>query len=153
MINDEKLKSIIFNIAERLPNNITRTKLVKLLYLIDLRYSEINHKSLTGLTYYSYYFGPYSEDIINAINQLKGYEIEEISSMSLEGREYYLYSPGRNPRWVTPFPLQDDEVEIIAQVITEHGNKSLDEILEYVYNTEPYKNCKKRKPIPLTPHA
>jgi len=153
MINDEKLKSIIFNIVQRLPNNITRTKLVKLLYLIDLRYAEINNKSLTGLTYYSYYFGPYSEDIINATNKLKGYEIEEVSSISLEGREYYLYSPGRNPRWVTPFALQDDEVEIIDQVITEHGDKSLDEILEYVYNNEPYKNCKKGKPIPLTPHA
>ena len=153
MSKEDKLKAVIFNIIERLPNNITRTKLVKILYLIDLSYVKAKKRSLTGLTYHSYYFGPYSEDIINAINQLKGYEVEEVSSISLDGREYYLYRPGMNPRWETPPALQDEEAEVIDQVISEHGNKSLDEILKYVYNTEPYKRCKKGKPIVLTPHA
>lgn len=153
MSNEEKLKAIIFYIVERLPHNITRTKLVKLLYLIDLYYAKVKNRSVTDLTYYSYYFGPYSEQIINAISQLKGYEIEEYSNIGLDGREYYLYKPGMNPRWETPPALQDEELEVLNQVIDEHGNKSLDEILKYVYNTEPYKNCKKGKPIVLTPHA
>jgi len=153
MSREDKLKTIIFNIVKQLPHNITRTKLVKLLYLIDLYYARVKNRSLTGLTYRSYYFGPYSGEIINAINQLKGYEIEEYSNTSLDGREYYLYRPGMNPRWEVPPALEYEEEKVIDQVISEHGNKSLDEILRYVYNTEPYKNCKKGRPIVLNPHA
>ncbi|UCH00855.1 MAG: SocA family protein [Deltaproteobacteria bacterium] len=153
MSREEKLKTIIFSIVKRLPHNITRTKLVKLLYLIDLYYARVKSRSLTGLTYRSYYFGPYSGEIINAINQLKGYEIEEYSNTSLDGREYYLYRPGMNPRWEVPPALEYEEERVIDQVVSEHGNKSLDEILRYVYNTEPYKNCKKGRPIVLNPHA
>ena len=153
MSREEKLKAIIFKIVRRLPYNITRTKLVKLLYLIDLYYAKSKNRSLTGLTYRSYYFGPYSGQIINAINQLKGYEIEEYSNISLDGREYYLYRPGMNPRWQSPPALEYEEEKVIDQVISEHGDKSLDEILKYVYNTEPYKSCRKGRRIVLNPHA
>jgi len=153
MGKEEKLKAVIFYIVRRLPYNTTRTKLVKLLYLIDLYYAKSKKRSLTGLTYRSYYFGPYSGQIINAINKLKGYEIEEYSNISLDGREYYLYRPGMNPRWEAPPTLKYEEERAIDKVISEHGNKSLDEILKYVYNTAPYKNCKKGRPIVFNPHA
>ena len=89
MSNKEKLKAVIFYIVNKLPSNITRTKLVKLLYLIDLDYAKDKGRRLTGLTYYSYYYGPYSEEIVAGINELKGYEIDEYSSISSDGKEYH----------------------------------------------------------------
>lgn len=147
MKRKEKLKAVIYNVVKELPFGVTRTKLVKLLYLIDLSSAKTKGTSLTGVTYRSYYYGPYSEEIIEALNELKDYEIDEYASITKDGREYYLYRPGLTPRWKNPPKLPADEDKIIDRIVKKHGNKSLDEILNYVYSTPAYKKCARGEQI------
>ena len=67
-------KAIIYLVHKGL-FDLTRTKLVKLLYLIDLEYWKKREKTFTGLNYISYYYGPYSEEIIDAIQKLQREQI------------------------------------------------------------------------------
>jgi uncharacterized protein YwgA len=128
---------------------LTRTKLVKLLYLIDLLFYKKKETTLTGLKYVSYYYGPYAPEIIEAVNSLNNFEIQEEMSSSLDGNTYYLYSVGVNSRLRCDIDkiLKSEEKEVADEILAKHGNNSLDYLLKEVYATREYKNTSLGKEI------
>lgn len=55
--------------------HITKTQLIKFLYLADLYSVKWTGKQLTNLDWYYYHYGPWHEDIDAALDQMDGKEI------------------------------------------------------------------------------
>lgn len=145
-----KLDQAIIYLVNKLCN-LTRTKLVKLLYLADIAHYSRTKKSLTKVTYCSYYYGPFSEKIIESIEKLSPYEIEEFYRTSKDGREYYTYTSGTNPR-IMILNLTQEEKRTLDKVITTYGAMNLDDLLKYVYCTPQYRKSRKGETISITPN-
>lgn len=145
-----KLDQAIIYLVNRL-HGLTRTKLVKLLYLADIAHSRRTNISLTKVTYYSYYYGPYSERIMESIEKLNPYEIEESYRTSRDGKEYYTYSLGTNPR-IARLDLTHEEKRTLDGIIATYGAMNLDDLLKYVYCTPQYRKSRKGETITITPN-
>lgn len=144
-----KIEKVIIYIISKLPNDVTRTQLVKLLYLIDLFSFKQTKSSITNLTYISYHYGPYSPQIKKALDTLNDFEIQEDLNTSVDGNTFYLYSLGTHPR-LKDSPdklLKSGEKEIINEILENYGHKSLKCLLEIVYETKAYKNTPLGKEI------
>ena len=145
-----KLDQAIIYLVNKL-RGLTRTKLVKLLYLADIGHCSRTRKSLTKVTYCSYYYGPFSEKIIESIEKLRPYEIEEFYRTSKDGREYYTYTSGTNPR-IMMLNLTQEEKRTLEKVINTYGAMNLDDLLKYVYCTPQYRKSRKGETISITPN-
>lgn len=68
----------------------SKTKLVKLIYLLDVIHSRRDGTPFSGIEYKSYYYGPYSEEIEASLDLLSelGY-ISVTYNVRLDGTPYY----------------------------------------------------------------
>lgn len=138
---DEKLRSCIVYLISKakelqLPS-FNRTKLVKLLFLADYRAKQQLDQTISGVQYEYYAYGPFSPHILDAIDELVGYEIVEqvIDHLPSDPDKgiAYRYSLGDSPRF--ELTLTDQERDIIDSVLNEFGRFSLQRLLKHVYNT------------------
>lgn len=140
-LENQKLAAAISYLVRNLETNLTRTKLVKLLFLADRNAKLELDKTISGLKYNYYLHGPYNNDITAYIREMDGNEIQEIP------QEYptvsgYTYKTGDFPR-VDPLELLSrDEINILNQVIMNYGRMSLSDILKYVYDLDCMKSAK-----------
>ena len=140
-----KLEMVIYYLVKRLGNRLTKTKLMKLLFISD--YIAKNGKNLgigrtiTGTKYIYYHYGPFSFDVYPAIDEINGYEILELDlSEESEHGSLYSYEIGSDPRFEPKF--NENETRILDSVIHKYGYISLDTLLKIVYNSKPMKNAK-----------
>jgi len=115
----------------------SKTKLVKLLYLLDLKAIKELGRTLTGVKFKSYFYGPYSDEIDEVLNYL-----EELGFISIDknfsfytGKEYIVYKLNNVPNFNA---LTFEEKNFIRDVIKNYKDKDLEEILMEVYSSEPY---------------
>ena len=110
----------------------SKTKLVKLLYLLDYKTFKSEGKTFTGLKYRKYYYGPYSEDIEKAISLLKSRNILKVESADSDfGYKLYIFRLERDATL-----LSKEDQERIENALSEYLHKTLDEIVGNTYNTE-----------------
>lgn len=145
-----KLQECVIYIVYRL-GRVIRTRIVKLLYLVDLESFKQLKRPLTGLTYKSYYYGPYSPEIIESVKKLFGFEITEECVTTEDGDICYVYKIGPNPRFTKDPPefFTGKEKLVIEQVISKFGNIPLNELLNHVYATPAFKKTPLGRPIKL----
>jgi len=120
----------------------TKTRVMKTLYLIDLRYYETYQKTLSGAKYIRYFYGPYSEEIDKALRELEEEnEVKVISSYSAtHDTLYYCYQ--LTLKGIENIPeiensLSKEEKKIIRQIVEYSAELSLDELINIVYATPP----------------
>lgn len=130
-----KLDAILYQIIKSLPHRLNRTKIVKLCFIIDLVNKEIHGKTITGINYKYLLYGPYSDEIINSIRVMDGFEIIEREN----GDGSYSYFQGNKPLFDPSDILNEKELEITNKVIEKFGPQSLKSILDYVYNLDTMK--------------
>lgn len=144
-VNNDLLEALIERIVSKLSNEITRTELVKYLYLYDLKASREGLET-TGVTYTSYYYGPYSDEIIDALKELVKKDVVKERYYVKPDKQYYIYSmvpeePSHN--------LSPEKKNIIDRVIDEHDPEDLESLLDEVYSTEEYKDVEFGEKIEL----
>ncbi len=144
-VKETKLKMVIYYLVKNLGNRLTKTKLMKLLFISDYIAKEGKRfgidRTITGTQYVYYHYGPFSFEVYPAINDLNGHEILEFDSS--ENSRYgsmFSYELGTNPRF--NIKLSDDEKKILDLVIDKYGYMPLDTLLSIVYNSKPMKNAK-----------
>jgi len=114
---------------------ITKTQLIKFLYLADLYAVKWTEKQLTELDWRYYYYGPWNEDINAALNQMNGKEIlqesqgETIFVRPVEGA-------GNVDDLKLPLGLKL-MLDNIRREWAGAGEDKLHQLLEYVYSTAP----------------
>jgi hypothetical protein len=137
---------IIDQIVEHGGNPI-KTQLVKLLYLIDIEYYRAKKKTLTGLPWIFYHYGPYAFELEPVIATLNVSDITETPFITKKSK------PGVAYHGIT----QSDEAErdfdrvftpwkkiIVNRVIDRWALEDLWELLDYIYfETEPMKHAKR----------
>lgn len=134
-----------FKEHQRVP--LTRTKLVKFLYLADWISCQKRHKPVTGVQYRSYYYGPYAPEILEAAEEQPHYILSERQFRS-DGAPYYVYAPtGVKPKVST---LTADDRAVIDGVLREYGAMSLKTLLRTVYQTPPFQKAEMLQPIDLS---
>jgi len=99
---------------------LTRTKLVKLLYFVDLRAWEQLGQTVTGVEWIWHHYGPYSPSIVEACERMA-------ASDELEVRETSIYydPPGR------------DLVNLVRTTLRDFGRLAPAKIGDLSYETEP----------------
>jgi hypothetical protein len=136
-MSNEMVRRLILYIVGELQAHeglISKIRIVKILYLIDVEYYRMYGESLTGLKWYFYRYGPYAYDIDAAINGL-GFRLGEETIETAEGHAAYTYRVQESP------DLDDLRFAAkagIDRIISRWALEDLRALLDYVYtSTEP----------------
>ncbi|SRR5579883_87056 len=112
---------------------ITKTQLIKFLYLADLYSVKWTGKQLTDLDWCYYHFGPWNEGINTALNEMNGKEIIQES----QGNVTYI-RPENEAAQVDNLQIPLSIKFVLDNIRREWaGADKLDQLLDYVYDTAP----------------
>ncbi|OQX06971.1 MAG: hypothetical protein BWK80_50120 [Desulfobacteraceae bacterium IS3] len=117
--------------------SFSKTKLVKLLYLLDVVKSRKGVPKFSGITFKSYYYGPYSDEIEESISLLSSLGYVTIKKdIGFSGNSYYQIQLNR----LADFGhLTDREKIEIKEIVSPLINRSLNELLNITYSTKEFK--------------
>jgi hypothetical protein len=141
----EKLIAAIVSHVQRNDGYITKTKLLKLLYLFDVEYYRIHRKTFTGLQWMYFHLGPWTDEYDPILRDLVSRNILIPSQSSNSDYETTFY---RTPERVEVFKLfpQFGDEKSLRVVLNAWGNKTTAEILDHVYfRTEPMEKGERGK--------
>ncbi len=148
-MNRELVKHLILYIVAKLRDMdapVSTIRLVKCLYLIDLEYYNRHFKTLTGIEWVKYKYGPYFFDWGNAIRSTGlDLEIEEVLTEHGPGRIYKVYDE-QSISGIVDFGAE----QLINRVLQKWGLEDRDVLLEYVYGTMPVKHAEHGEPLDFT---
>lgn len=138
-----KLLNIILYIVKYYPYEdvLTKTRLTKLIYLIDWESILKYGKQMTNISWYFDHFGPYVPDVMDEANNSD--ELYVVSERSNFGTEKYIIKSKENKDLIQINDLTKEDIEIIDKVINETKSLNWNEFINYVYDTKPIKNSKK----------
>jgi uncharacterized phage-associated protein len=140
--NEEKTKQLILYLASKV--DIGKTKLMKLLYLIDFTAYEKSGKPITNDTYEHWALGPVPTNVWKKCNSLISGIINQVTENRTTGK-YTKFVPKISPN-VSVFTR--DERKIIDKVIAEYGEKFQRELVEMIHAELPYKLTQENEVIP-----
>ena len=113
--------------------HITKTQLIKFLYLADLYSVKWTGKQLTDVDWYYYRYGPWHEDIDAALNQMDGKEIIQ----DFHG-DKTLVKLGCEAGKIEDLKLPIGLTLMLDNIRREWaGADKLKQLLDYVYSTAP----------------
>ena len=127
------LEQLIKYFVYETKGHITKTQLVKFLYLADLYSVKWTGKQLTELDWYFYNHGPWHEDIDMALECMNSQEICQES----EGQVKFI-KLGAEAGKTEDLKLPKSLMLMLDNIRREWaGSDKLDQLLDYVYNTAP----------------
>ena len=142
MIHETKIKRVASIIAYIFlllgGKEYSKTKIVKLLYLLDIGYARYKKRSFTNINFTSYYYGPYSSEIEEAIDYLienKHLTVNCFQSDYHANKKYYTFELNNIP----DFWLTNEEKLEIQKYLEEYLYLSLNELLNISYESEQYR--------------
>ena len=135
---DRRVADVEVEVVRRL-KRVTRTKLVKLIYLIDERYYRLYGETLTGLSYRYDKYGPNACDnaIVKIGDSLVGFELTMTRETLADGTRY-TYLSGKSPRFGPV--LSDRAVGVVEDVLAEYGHLPLARLVAASKTTRPFSN-------------
>lgn len=146
-IEDDLLWYLTWRVREEggVPN---KTRLVKLLYLVDLLHVRDRGEQATGLRWIFYHYGPYAAEIEKVIERQLGNTIDVEGTRDFFGDRMYLYRLREFP----PDTLLEDGVRRYCDQLCDHwATAELNDLLSYVYfETPPMENAIRGQPLDLS---
>lgn len=115
---------------------VHRTRLTKLLYLIDDAHYARFGMTLSGGTWVRYTHGPMLRDLPAITRQLSGVEFTCAESVQ-GGYQYAEYRAAPEAQWRFRPQLRAHELAIIDEVIARYGSLSREELIKVAYATPP----------------
>ena len=135
-MNLSMLEKLIVFFVYKTKGYITKTQLVKFLYLADLYAVKWTEKQLTDLDWRYYHYGPWNEDIDQVINDLC---LNSVLRLALQGGAT-LIQPGENFPDLKGLNLSRGLELMLRNIQREWAGITSDktkELLNYVYQTQP----------------
>lgn len=141
-MNRELIKRLILYIVDQLQDQggmIGKTRIVKILYLVDVEHYRVYGRILTGLEWVFYHFGPYAYEI-DTITKEMGLDLGEEEITTSAGHKGYTYR-------VQDAQSIDDVVSFANKTMIDRNIEqwALEEtkfLLDYVYTaTEPMQSA------------
>ena len=121
-----------------------KTKLIKLLYLMDVENYSRRRVTITGLEWRFYHYGPYAPEIEDALRDLE-LDIPQDSVTIGTGHTATVFRPNRQSRpRLGAYVSSPAELRLVDRVISEWGEEDLNPLLNYVYFfTEPMRHAER----------
>lgn len=142
-----KLISAIVSYVNDRDSYVSKTKLLKLLYLFDVEYYRIHRSTYTGFNWKYYHLGPWTAEYDGVLEGLLANQILTMRRSSDPGYDTEFY---RSPEHVDVsqlFSSYKDE-SILKNILYTWGEKATPEILDYVYfQTEPMQHGERNEPL------
>lgn len=139
------IKQIIKSVKEQDVNIPAKTRLIKLLYLIEIEYYKHYQKRLTDLKWQFYHYGPYTSEIETILGSPDIEEIPFVLGGGKLGSRYDLVEEE------VEVYLSSDIKRLIDFVVKEWGDIDLNKLLDYVYfETEPMRDAKRGELLDFT---
>ncbi len=117
--------------------NVSKTKLLKLIYLFDVEFFRRHRMVFTGFDWQFYHLGPWTAELDSVLNDLSTHHL--ISEVPFSAKDY----DGVTLRADRPTMLKDavkdfvDEA-ILTRILNDWGNEPTGRLLDFVYfHTEP----------------
>jgi hypothetical protein len=138
MPGGKTLGQLIAYLVRRL-GSVPRTKLVKLVYLVDERWSQQHPTTLTGTSYVRDNHGPNAEGnvIVKAADVMQGHEVRMQTSLSKWGKPQYIYKVGHAARFQPEFA--QEAMDVIEEILQLYGGLSIDDIVAVSKSTTPFR--------------
>ena len=146
---ENKLRSIVRYIVKNYPypDELTKTRITKLVYLIDWENIKKNNKQITDINWYFDHYGPYVSDVLDEADKDDCVRIE--STISNFGTIKYIVRPKIDKTELIYSNLTDEEISIIDKVIQDTKSFSWNKFIDYVYSTEPIKESNRYNSLDL----
>lgn len=126
---------------------LSRKKLIKILYLIELKYIETTSKRLTDIEYIKYTYGPYSREIINVAE--KDPYIKEVKGIrTLKGYSADLFVLSKDyvePKEILENKILMDIIDFFSKLNRFWGKESGTVLEVLSKKTEPFIKAKKER--------
>ena len=146
-MNNHLLRHLIAHVIMKLSDmsvGFGKTKMVKLLYLIDVENYRIRRTTISGLEWRFYHYGPYAFEIDNVLNDME-LDIPQDSVTTEAGHKATVFRSNRGlrPRLNEHLP-SSRELRIVNTVIRDWGEAELNPLLNHVYfYTEPMEHAER----------
>lgn len=138
------LNSLITHIATELAHEgigFGKTKLVKLIYLVDVENYRARRKTLTGLEWIFHHYGPYAFEIDKALAEL-AFDIPQESAATAGGHAATVFKPSGGVKSRLGEHVRVSELRLVDRVIRAWGETELNPLLNRVYfHTEPMEDA------------
>lgn len=141
----EKYKQIILNClqfgSDTTDGKITKTKLAKLVYLVDFAWFYENLKPMSGLAYRRIQQGPVPDQYFRVIDEL--YESGAIT-IENKGTSFMIKANENAPI----NQLSKQEIELIKKISQTWKDKNTQDIVDFTHEQLPWKICRQGELIP-----
>jgi len=140
-----KVQAAIIVMLGTLGQKVHRTRLVKLIYLADNTFYELNGKTLTGLSYVWDSYGPnaISNAIVKEADLLAHASLINMAVQpSIYGNDAHLYwtSEDRSSEALTQFSA--GEIQVLRDTVKKYGAMSIRSIVGLSKKTKPFQQAK-----------
>ncbi|MDU5989493.1 MAG: Panacea domain-containing protein [Anaerococcus vaginalis] len=145
-----KLRNVLLYIVKNYPygDDLTKTRITKLVYLIDWEYTKKYGKQMTEISWYFDHYGPYVSDVLDEADEDKTVSIQ--STFSNFGTIKYIVRPKHDKDLIHYEGLDVSEIEVINEVFENTKMLSWNQFINYVYDTPPIKESRKYSHLDLT---
>jgi hypothetical protein len=132
------IKQIITSSKEQEIPIPAKTRLIKLLYLIEIEFYRLSQKRLTDLRWQFYHYGPYASEIEQVLGSP---DIEELPFSLRDGRQGSRYDFVDDENTCN---VPSEIRRIVDHTVKAWGETDLNKLLDYVYfETEPMIHAKR----------
>jgi len=142
-LNESKARALIAYIASR--SDIGKTKLMKLLYLMDFMMYERSRNTITEDEYRHWSFGPVPVSIWKKLTDGEFADFLDVEKVD-RGQAYLKYT-AKNPN-VNMDDFSPEEMAVINEVLAQHGDKFQDALVKMVHAELPYRITEENEVIP-----
>lgn len=130
-----RLESIITHICFT-DMALSTTKLIKLVYLVDVYHKVLFGRRVTKVPFIHYHYGPWALEIDRAVNKLSERGIiSEKTVRTTKGHEATTYKPAVNKASIR---LPKTAFEVLGYVLKDWKDSSTDKIVRYAKTTLPF---------------
>lgn len=140
--DDLKFRQIYLRILEHFPDGVPKTKLAKLLYLIDFSNFYYELESMSGVDYIRRQYGPVAENFFEVTDDM--YETGKIDIEPVN--ETFLIKP--TIKKVEYGLLSEKDIKRIDEVCELWKDKRTSEIVEFTHEQNPWRSCRDGERIP-----
>lgn len=133
----------VLNYVRSMGGTTTKTKLLKLLYLLDIEAFRQNRTSLTGFGWIFYKYGPWAPQYESVLEQLQGLNLIALRAGTIPELDTVFIDSVQPVHLSAAFPMIADELRA-RRIIEAWAARPTGELLEYVYfHTAPMREAQR----------
>lgn len=147
-VDYEKYKEMIQYIIRQFPKGVPKTKLAKLLYLVDFAWFYNHYESMSGMKYRKIKFGPVPDSYFRAVEEMEEDGLLRVEELPYLDRVAYSIKPTKALDNKSIVKIDSEALSLIDKIIDKWRSARTNEIVAFTHNQLPYSLCSDGEFIP-----